>query len=96
MPRACSLLALALLLWPSSAHAQPGVDVEHHWAVFIDGRRFGLVEVVQIDGGFRRTEVWLGWWTFDVKGRAAESIALVLSPGRLIPRIDWTSFRRVS
>jgi hypothetical protein len=97
MPRACYLLALALLLWPSSAHAQPGADVEHHWAILVEGRRFGLVQVVQIDGGFRRTEVWAGWWTFDINGRAAEAIVLAqLSPGLLIPRIDWRSFRRVS
>jgi hypothetical protein len=56
-----------------------------------------LVEVVQIDGGFRRTEVWLGRWTFDINGRAVETIALaLLSPGQLVPRIAWGSFRRVS
>ena len=97
MPRAWCVVALAVLLWPSSAHAQPGADVEHYWAVSIEGRKFGLIEVVQIDGGFRRTEVWLGWWTFDIDGWAAETIALALvSPGHLLPRIDWRSFRRVS
>jgi hypothetical protein len=97
MPRSCYLLALTLLLWPSSARAQPLFHMEHNWAVLIDGRRFGLLQVVQIPGDFRRTAVWLGWCTFDIKGPAGQTIALaILSPGHLLPRIDWGSCRRVS
>ena len=98
MPRAPYLLALALLLWPSSAHAQPLIRIEHHWAVMLDGRRYGLAQVRQAPGDpFRRTEVWLGWFSLNVKGRAVEAIALVLSsPADLMQRIDWRSFRRVS
>jgi hypothetical protein len=97
MPRECYLLALVLLLWPCPARAQPMIRVEHDWAVTLDGRRYGLVQVRQTPGDpFRRTEVWLGRLSFDVKGRAVEAIALILlSPADLMQRIDRRSFRRV-
>ena len=97
MPKACYLLALTLLLWPSTVRAQPLFRTEHNWAVILDERRYGLVQVLQIPGDFRRTQVWLGWWSFDIGGRAVNAIApALLSPVHVIPRIDWRSFRRVS
>ena len=98
MPRVYCLLALALLLWPTPARAQPMIRVEHNWAVALDGRTYGLVQVRQTPGApFRRTEVWLGRFSFSIKGRAVEAIArLLLAPADLLPRIDWSSFRRIS
>jgi hypothetical protein len=96
MPKACYLLALSLLLWPSTAGAQPLFRTERNWAIILDDRRFGLVQSLQIPGDFRRTQVWLGWYSFEIRGRAVEEIApAFLAPLRLVSRIDWDSFRRI-
>jgi len=95
MLRAFYLLPLTLMIWSSSAHAQPLFNYEHDWTVKLGGRSYGLRQVAQIPGDLRRTQVWLGRYSFDISGRAGEAIALaVLSPITLARRIEWGTFTR--
>jgi hypothetical protein len=61
---------------------------------------YGLRQVVQTPGERRWTQVWLGRFTFDMRCRADEVVALVLLPqAYFVPRVwylvDWNSFRRL-
>jgi hypothetical protein len=100
MPRvrftsAYCIAALMILLWSMPASAQPVFRSEHDWRVAVDGRLYGLWQIAQFPGGSRTTEVWLGWYSCEIKGPMAEVLALaVLSPVYLMARIDWMTFRR--
>jgi hypothetical protein len=64
------------------------------------GHSFGLRQVVQTPGEFRWTQVWMGRYSFNMRCRAGEVIALVLlRPLDIIPtlwyRVEWTSFGRL-
>jgi hypothetical protein len=80
MPRIRYLLGLALLLWPCPAMAQPLFRFEHNWTVMIDGHRYGLLEVVQIPGDSRWTEVWIGPYRFKTEYRLAAMVTEVVQP----------------
>jgi hypothetical protein len=80
MPKVCTFLCLTIVLWPLPANAQPLFHYEHDWTVTIGEHQYGLREVVQTPGDFRRTQVWAGRYSFDVRFRAAGVLAIVLLP----------------
>jgi hypothetical protein len=100
MPRACYLSCLAIALWPLSASAQPLFRVEHNWTFTAGEDLYGLRQLLQMPGDIRHTQVWMGRYTFDMRCRAEEVIALLLLPrADLMPRfgclVNWRSFRRL-
>ena len=80
MPRTRYLLGLALLLGPAPAMAQPLFRFEHNWTIMIDGHRYGLLEVVQIPGDSRWTEIWIGDHSFKTEYRLAAMVTVVVQP----------------
>ncbi|MBW3600533.1 MAG: hypothetical protein KY475_25120 [Planctomycetes bacterium] len=69
----------AVLLWPPPAEAQPLFHCEHDWTVMAGERRYGLKEIVQTPGEFRRTQVWVGHRSFDIHLRAAAVAGLAMA-----------------
>ena len=71
------LLLLTLALWPFAATAQPLFRYEHDWTVIIAGRTYGIREVGQTPGEFRRTQVWFVQCSRDVSLRASAILVLI-------------------
>jgi hypothetical protein len=91
---------MAIAFWPLRASAQPLFRYERNWTVPVGERLYGLRQVAQTPGERRWTQVWLGPYTFDMRCRADEVLALILHPPEVfIPRVwyllDWKSFRRL-
>ena len=64
------LLFLTLVvLWPLAASAQPLFHYEHDWTVTVGGHLYGMREVVQTPGDFRRTQIWIGGYLFHTSIR---------------------------
>lgn len=74
------LLWLALVFCPLAAMAQPLSHYEHDWTFTIGGQMYGLREVVQTPGEFRRTQLWVGGYSREVRLRPVEVVALALVP----------------
>jgi|GEM_PF-4239385 len=71
---------LTLMVWPVAVSAQPLFHHEHDWTVSIAGQTYGLREVVQTPGEFRRTQIWVCGRSRELKLRAVEVLVIVLAP----------------
>jgi hypothetical protein len=94
MLRVGYLLGLAALLWPAPARAQPLFRFEHNWMVDSAAGRYGLLEVVQVPGEFRWTQVWVGRRHFDVRYRLAAAVTAVAPPPVSLVRRYWGMWER--
>ena len=94
MLRVRYLLGLAALLWPPAASAQPLFHVEHNWTVLSTEGRYGLLEVVQVPGELRWTQVWAGRRHFDTKCRLAAAVTAVAPPPVRLVRRYWGLWER--
>src|SRR6266571_3344172 len=64
------LLSMTLVVfWPLAASAQPLFHNEHDWTVIVGGHLYGMREVVQTPGDFRRTQIWIGGYLFHTSFR---------------------------
>jgi hypothetical protein len=98
MPRAFYLASMAFAFWPLPASAQPLFRQEHNWTISVNEHPYGLRQVWKMPGDTRLTQVWLGRYMFNMKGRAEEVVALVLlAPADPIPKfwclVEWGSLR---
>jgi hypothetical protein len=75
--RTC-LLWLAIAVWPVPVSAQPLFRYEHDWTITVGDHMYGLREVVQMPGGWRWTQVWVGQHSFNTRFRAGEVVTLAL------------------
>jgi hypothetical protein len=82
-------MASLIVFQPLTATAQVGGYTEHNWTVAVGNATFGLRQEFLIDGGYRHTRIFLGWYDFHTSFLAVHILAFLITGVMALAVIEW-------